>query len=242
MEKEDSVRAVLSQADDIDLNEGRLAYSRYHDLLQRLADHYNLPFKSVVAAFAATSPNNDYFSNLRSTASLCDSYVSGAGFERVTVSTYRAAALRGWRCLLGEDFLSFTKGLKTRSFYLNILEPDNPEPVTVDGHMISIWSGKRLLMKEAVRFNHYYADISDSVRAVARDAGMVPNQVQAVCWFVWKRIHKPVRGDGQLYLFDPEDHWRTKLLPEDVPPFNPRVEAGPQQLSLNLSEQLTLWP
>lgn len=241
-QREENILAVLAAADAIDLAEGKRAYGNYHALLKRLAEHYHIPFKTVVAVFAATSPNNDYFKNLRSTASLCSGYKAGLALEHITVSTYRACAVRAWRCLRGENFLDFTEGLKTRSFYHNILEPKNPDYVTVDGHMLSIWYGQRMTMQKATRFHKYYEAISNSVKDVAQEAGLVPNQVQAICWFTWKRIHKPVRGDGQLSLLNTDDHWRTVLEPEDVPVFIHKSREPIAQLELNLSSQLSLWP
>src|SRR5260221_283994 len=143
----------------------------------------------------------------------------GIALERITVSTYKTCASRAWRVLDGEDFLAFTKGQKTRSFYQNILDPNDPAPVTIDGHMISIFKGKRMRMNEAVRFNKHYELISDAIKLVAYDERLLANQVQAILWFTWKRIHKPVKGDGQLNLYDQQDHWQVMHSPELIEPY-----------------------
>jgi hypothetical protein len=66
----DNLRRVWDQSDFTDYAEGMLAYSRYNATLTRLAKRYGYPLESVVGAFAALSPNNDYMNNLRSTVSL----------------------------------------------------------------------------------------------------------------------------------------------------------------------------
>jgi hypothetical protein len=223
----DNIRHVLANASDTDVQEGRVSYFRYNQLMHRLAFHYGVPFEAVTAAFVATSPNNDYIKNLRSAVSLIQGFSLGKTIDEVTVSTYKECAKRAWRVLEGEDFLSFTKGEKTRAFYRNIIDPFDPEPVTVDGHMIAIWKGKRLTMKEAVRFAGHYKEISDAVRAVAAELNYIPNQVQAILWFAWKRMHDIAMppSSEQLSLLNPNvpDPWKLMLHPEDIRPFTHRA-------------------
>lgn len=232
----DNIAAVLDLADAIDNREGRLAYWRYHDLLKGIAAYYDVTFEQAVAVFAATSPNNDYIKNLRSTVSLLAGFKSGKPLSQIAVSTYKACAERAWRVLKGENFLDFTKGKKTRSFYMNITEPGNPDYVTIDSHMISIYAGRYMIMKEAVRFLKSYEAIADSVKEVARERGLIANQVQAVNWFTWKRIHKPVKGDGQMQLFCPDDNWQTVWNAVDIKPFTFK-EKQYEQLRLALTNQ-----
>lgn len=214
----DNLRSVFWQADPHDLRDGRLAYRRHHDTLRRLAAHYAAPFDATVGVFCALSPNNDYMGNLRSTATLLEGFRDGASFYLLTVSTYIACAERAWRVLQGEPFLSFTKGKKTRSFYQNIMDPSDPLPVTIDGHMLSIWQGRRMTMKEAVRSRIRYEDVAQGVRELAGEVGVLPNQVQSTLWFTWKRLHR-VLYRPQIDLFRPEDPWMLDVAPADVQPF-----------------------
>lgn len=235
-----SIRAVYALADDIDRTEGLLAYKRYHSLLKLLAEHYGVTMEQMTAAFVATSPNNDYLKNLRSAVTLVDGHRRGVPLEQLTVSTYRRCAARAWRVLQGENFLDFTKGLKTRSFYLNILNPEDPDPITIDGHMLGIWAGQYVSMQQATRFRFRYEDVASGARAVAAELGILPNQLQAVCWFTWKRLHTAVRGDGQLRLLDQQDHWRLCLLPADIAPYPDRTRYLPVQQALDFQTQ-RLW-
>ncbi len=219
MEGVKNIRKIFHQADEIDRREGMAAYSNYHHSFRKICKFFDFEFEPFVGAFAALSPNNDYLNNLRSAVTIALGHREGIALERITVSTYKTCASRAWRVLDGEDFLAFTKGQKTRSFYQNILDPNDPAPVTIDGHMISIFKGKRMRMNEAVRFNKHYELISDAIKLVAYDERLLANQVQAILWFTWKRIHKPVKGDGQLNLYDQQDHWQVMHSPELIEPY-----------------------
>lgn len=231
-----NVRDVFNRADSVDLHSGLTSYHRYHILLRRFAEYYGVDFNAMVAVFVATSPNNDYLNNLRSAVGLVHAFANGIPFDSVTVSTYRACARRAWRVLHGEQFLDFTKGEKTRNFYLNIVNPDDPLPVTIDGHMISVWLGRYLTMKQAVASRVKYNEIAEGVRVVAAERNLKANQVQGVCWFTWKRIHKPIQHDGQLNLLH-DDHWNLELTPEVVQPFPLRESLPVSQLQLNFCQQ-----
>jgi len=205
------IMRVWEQADAVDQYEGMLAYERYHDTMQRIAAAYQFPFKSVVGAFCALSPNNDYVGNLRSLVTLLKGWENGFAAEKLTVSTYNACKFRAWRCLAGEDFLSFTKGPKTRAFYHNILDPSDDAYITIDGHMYCVWAGKRMTMVAVAwqRFNYKHVEL-DFKRCAFR-LGIRPCQLQGVLWFTWKRINR-VLFDGQLKMFERDDQWG--LLPD----------------------------
>jgi hypothetical protein len=217
----ESIRHVLSLADSIDREEGLLAYPRYRLTLERFATHYGVPLAGTVGAFVALSPNNDYAGNLRSLATLLWGFQQGISPERLSVSTYSACKRRAWSYINGIDFLSDAKGPKTRAFYQNILDPTNPEPVTVDGHMVGVWEGRRMTMKEATTSRFRYADVAQGVRDVAAELALVPCQAQAICWFTWKRIHAVVYSP-QLSLFRGGDQWGNDVDPREIRPFRLR--------------------
>jgi hypothetical protein len=217
MQHFDNIRRVLDRADAIDRTEGAEAYFTNSATLEALGAFYGVSKAATVGAFSALSPNNGFVENLRSVASVLDGYRRGLPPTEIVVSTYNACKDRAWRVVAGgEDFLSFTKGPKTRAFYLNTLDPFDPEPVTIDGHMVSIWFAKRLRMMEAVRMKWSYEEIAGAVREIAAERGMIPNQVQSICWHTWKRIHN-VKFQAQTSLFDGAG--LGILRPGDIRPF-----------------------
>lgn len=213
-----NILAVWARVDAIDREEGMLAYPRYHDSLAVYARHYELPLASVVGAFAALSPNNDYLGTLRSLVTLLDGQRDGVPVEALTISTYNACRDRAWDYLHGSDFLTMTAGKKTRAFFRNIMDPSDPEPVTIDGHMVGVSIGQRMNMKAIVRTGFDYDAIAAEFRDVAGQVGVVPCQLQAVIWFTWKRIHNVI-FEPQLDAFSMGDQWRSLTTPDMIRPY-----------------------
>jgi hypothetical protein len=210
------------KADHYDRSEGMLAYRRYHSTMVNLSLHWGVSLEKTVAVFVSLSPNNNYWSNLRSTASVLEAVHDGRPVSTIQVATYRHCLLRAYAYATDErDFLTETKGKKVRSFYLNVLNPLDPEPVTVDGHMVGAWRGQALTMKQAIPRSREYDQIADAIRLMASALGVLPNQVQATLWFARKRVlgvlYKP-----QLDLFACGDAWRTEQTAIDVPPYSAR--------------------
>ncbi len=216
-----NLQRAFDLADDIDQKEGVLAYHRYNYVMRMFANHYRFPIKRVTAVFCALSPNSDYFGNLRSMASVLDAQHHGLSLEGTTVSTYNHCRDRAWRYLNGsEEFVNPKRGLKILSFYHNICDPDDNQPVTVDGHIHALWQGKNLTMKEAVIGSRAkYREIADAMRKVARKRKLLPNQVQATMWFARKRT-KNIKYEPQLDFFaHHDDMWRIVIQPENATPY-----------------------
>lgn len=195
-----NVVAVLNQADDVDVSEGRVSYFRYNEVLRGVAAFYGVEFEQCVAAFAALSPNVDYNGNLRSLASVLKGWKEGVDVNLVRVSGYNHCRDRAYSYLNGVDFLGTVSGKKIRSFYSNIVNPMDPVPVTIDGHAVNVWRGRVQALKSVVG-GFRYDDVAADYRAAAKRFGLLPNQVQAITWFAWKRINNIVYAGRQLELF-----------------------------------------
>lgn len=215
-----NLKAMLRAADAIDVEEGRLAYPRYHDVMRSIADHYGFGLVETVAAFAALSPNNDYIGNLRSLVSVLQGIRAGATVGEVTVSTYKACRDRAWLYATGEtSFERTVRGPKIRAFYFNILDPSDRRHVTIDGHMVAAYRANSGTMKDNIPRRREYETIATTVRRLAGREGLVPNQVQATIWFARKRLLN-VRYDPQMSLFAAaDDRWQTSVRVEDIRPF-----------------------
>lgn len=208
---------LYDKSDDIDRSEGRAAYERYHRMMKKIAKRYGFPFGVTTAAFAAMSPNSDYLGNLRSLISVMEGLRQGKRSEEIKVSTYNHCRDRAIGYIVGrERFLDHAKGLKTRAFYLNILNPEEPFPVTVDGHMFCAWKGEDMPMQAVRMSDRCYGEIADDIRMLARCLGLIPNQLQATLWFARKRI-KRIVFDSQLdFWMDPS---RTELDLDQIRPY-----------------------
>lgn len=208
--------SVYNKRDDIDYNHGRESYFKYNKLMKDLGERFDVPYEKVTAVFVSTSPNNDYKNNLRSTISILDGWIKGKREDEITISTYNHCKTRSLSYLNGVNFLDDAKGLKIRSFYQNILDPTSVEPVTVDGHMLSAWVGRRMLMKEAAMARFKYREVANDVREAADQFLLIPSQFQAIIWFTWKRINGIVYNNN-LNLFG--DHWGLDIDVRHIKPF-----------------------
>lgn len=222
MSGRDNLEAWFARADERDRDDGRTAYEIYRSTIRQFADLYGHTFERVLSAFVALSPNSDYYGNLRSLISLLEAMKNGVSRERVVISTYNHCRDRAWAYLHGTDlFLATARGLKVRSFFLNIFDPCDPVPVTIDGHMALIWRNDDAgTMKEAKVSRREYEQISAAIRRLARDRNLVPNQVQATLWLARKRVLN-VKFEAQLDLFSHP----IAVRPQEVAPYPFRAES-----------------
>jgi hypothetical protein len=212
---------LWNASDVIDRYEGELAYQRYHQVMTELAGRYEAELGRVVAAFAATSPNSDYLGNVRSVVTMLEALRRGLPCQAATVSTYRACRDRAWTYLTGEvDFMATVRGPKIRAFYQNIMNPFDPEPVTIDGHMVAAHRGSTGTMKDNIPSRGEYHRVALDVRLLADRLGRIPNAVQATLWFTRKRLLRVVY-QPQLTLRGAltRDHWGTLLNLDEVRPY-----------------------
>lgn len=206
-------------ADDVDVQAGMTAYARYNALMRKLSSRYGFTMEEVTAVFVATSPNNDYIGNLKSTMSILDGVNNELTPDEMTVSTYKHCRDRALLYLDGVKFLEHAKGPKTRAFYRNILDPLDLTPVTVDVHVFSAWTGERVLANAAGMSKGQYERIAADMRTSASRLGLIPNQLQGIIWFAWKRIHNIVY-DPHLSLWG--DHWNLDINLDHVKPYKKR--------------------
>jgi len=201
---------MFCRADPIDMDEGMVAYERYHLMMKTIADKYEYDVPTVTAVFCALSPNSDYMGNLRSTVSVLQGVNEARCAEDIVVSTYNHCKLRAMQYAGGAGFLSTVKGPKIRNFYHNIINPRDTRWVTIDGHMSAIWQGDlKMTMREALIPMRVYREIKDATIKIAFKHFLIPNQMQAILWFTRKRLAQSVYAP-QLELFgDRTDIWGT---------------------------------
>jgi len=220
-----NLSSMLSRSDDIDQAEGATAYHKYNRLLSDIAHSYGYDFHRVVAAFCALSPNNDYYGNLRSLVSVLLGLDCGVPVDKIVISTYNHCRDRAAKYLTGEEeFDVKSRGLKIRSFYHNIISPDSPDWVTIDGHIAAAYQGDdNLTMKEVILTKKNYMVISQVLFSMSEEQGVLPNQLQAQLWFTRKRTcnvkYVPVRD----MFSDADDFWRIMVPVQDITPYPRRA-------------------
>jgi hypothetical protein len=221
-------------ADTIDLDEGMVAYERYNIVMRRLAKKYDVfTLEQVCAVFCSLSPNSDYWGNLRSTVSCLQGITERIPDSDIVVSTYNHNKTRALAYARGvESFEAKTKGKKILNFYHNILTPHSDRWVTIDGHMVGVWKDEpTATMKDLLIRPKYYDVIAYHVSDYARRCFILPQQMQAILWFVRKRITNTVYS-GQFDLFaEAGDAWKTARDVNTIKPYTKaegkRMDAGP---------------
>lgn len=219
-----NIQKILEQASEIDIREGKMAFRNYHNLLKNISEYYQVGFTGTVAAFSSLSPNQSYLLNLRSLISLIIGVKENKKLENIRVSGYRHCLNRAHQYLIGEkDFLLETKGPKIRNFYCSILLPFDKRFITIDGHMFCIWKNKRETMKTVAISGFEYEKVANDFKKVAKANNLIPNQLQAILWFTWKRINNIVYSP-QVRIGGEDDTWGLKLSIEDIKPFEHQKE------------------
>jgi len=186
----------------MDRDYGKTAYHGYKFDIMKI-----LPTRSMdvgCAVFALLSPNNDYNGNVDSMRKVVAAHRRGIPAREIEgLTCYRACAERAYRVLDCEpiDNVFGKNANKTYNFYRNILDPEDPRFVTIDGHMYNLWRGEITTLKEvAVHFKpKQYKVIADDFKAFARALDIPPSQLQATLWWIWKRVNR-IRFDYQIDL------------------------------------------
>jgi hypothetical protein len=206
----DNLRACLDTADSDDWEYGRGAWVRYHTLLSEMGDRLDMPHHLVFGVFAALSPNNDYHGNLRDANRLLEAKVNGKKINEVSVCTYGPNKQKAWSIANGADPRVEIQGLKTRNFYLNIADPLDPNPVTIDGHIFNAWNNRRVRLNGGVKMSDsLYYRIAYDLHVLASDYKELANVLQGIIWFAWKRKHN-ILTDEQAHFWS-RDHLSAGL-------------------------------
>ncbi len=199
---------IWDEADERDIGVAIASYPKYQRITTEIAAKYGFSPTVGAAVFAALSPNNDYWGNLRNTDDLLAAAAAGKSLDDFRVSTYGNNKRKAWAIAHGEDPDKLIVALKTSNFFHNIADPSDPRYVTIDGHMHNIWFNRRVPIQSknpevrVVKVDHkLYHVIADGVKAFAKAKDLLPCEMQGVLWQTWRRIHA-IRTPAQQELWD----------------------------------------
>jgi hypothetical protein len=195
---------VYAQSLDYERADGAVYYDRQRERLQRRSDAAGLPLATVVAAFAALSPNNAESTNYRA-LDTCLGILSGSLPKDSPVIAYPPNRIKAMAILKGAPIDETLRGRKVYAFYRNTMNPEDGEWVTVDGHMLGAWTGVRLILRrEAEIKSSEYPHIAEDFRSAASCHNLSAPRFQATVWLAWKRIHRILWTPPQLSFWSPE--------------------------------------
>ena len=200
----ENLKRTFDQATPFDVTAGRAAYRKYNRIMHKLAEKCQAtPRTAAAAVFAALSPNNDYHGNLRDAHNLLLACHRRLRLDEFKVSTYGHNKLKAWCIANGADPLELIRAKKTRNFFKNVSDPADKDPVTVDGHMINVWRGRRESLVGLKSTGALYDQVADGIRGLADSVNFIPCELQAVLWLTWRRLHG-IHTSRQLELWDVE--------------------------------------
>jgi hypothetical protein len=199
---------VFEAADKTDIKIAEVAWIKMNRLTSEIAEKHGFAPRIGAAVFAALSPNNDFKGNLRDTDRLLASARNGLRIDDFKVSTYGNNKRKAWRIANGEEPLDLIVFPKTRNFFINVHTPEDCFAVTVDGHIFNAWRGERISLKgAAMKMNaSIYETVATDIRALGKEKGIVPNVVQGILWYAWKRMHRI------LYYQEQEEFWDQEAI------------------------------
>ena len=160
-----------------------------------MAEEFGLPLWKVVGVLAAISPGNEYGRNVEETRDFIDAYTHGK--ELPVVGVYGKMNMEKARRILEGalplEVFPVKTSPKVRAFFACILFPYDCLEVCVDRHAKAVAcnlpserTGAASDDKKSVVRPGEYGELAKAYRAVAGTLGLLPHQLQAVCWVAWK--------------------------------------------------------
>ena len=187
-----NITSVYRDADETQHAGGLRWYEEAKQVGHRLALKHDVPVYIVVAVIAALSPNNKWSRNVTNADALIGAFIRGDGIDSVKVSTYHAMKRKAWDILAArpdyDGAKAMLKGQKITSFFCDIMGEFN---VTIDGHARNIAYGERVGLTDD-RSNigvREYRALQAAYEAAAERLGLMPYQLQAITWRVWRDRH-----------------------------------------------------
>ena len=187
-----NIISVYRDADETQHAEGLLWYDNAQKAAYLIALKHDVPVYIAVAVIAALSPNNKWSRNLTNADALIGAFIRGDGIDSVKVSTYHKMKQKAWDILAArpdyDGAKAMLKGQKITSFFMDIMGEFN---VTIDGHARNIAYGERVGLTDD-RTNigvREYRALQAAYEEAARRVGLMPYQLQAITWRVWRDRH-----------------------------------------------------
>ena len=187
-----NIISVYRDADATQHAEGLLWYSNAQKAAHNIAVKYDIAVYVAAAVIAALSPNNKWTRNIVNADALIGAFIRGDGLLSVKVSTYHAMKRKAWDILAArpdyDGAKAMLKGQKITSFFCDIMGEFN---VTIDGHARNIAYGERVGLTDD-RTNigvREYRALQAAYEEAARRVGLMPYQLQAITWRVWRDRH-----------------------------------------------------
>jgi hypothetical protein len=186
-----NLEKIFKQAIPVEIENGKKWYQEANDTLKELSVKYNLKPEIVFAVCSALSPRCIWNQNIIDTENVLNWFTTkyhGVNRNLPKVTTYGQNLRKAIDILKTENTDVFVSR-KTFNFFNNILNPENTDYVTIDGHGINAYYNKLGIVENKHFTPRYYDRIAKAYIKGANKYGLLPCQFQAIIWLTFKRIH-----------------------------------------------------
>ena len=182
-----NILKVYDSSSAEDINEGKCWYYIAQMVAKHFADKYNLTEYQTAGVLSALSPGTFWIQNVIDT----DNYLKD---NNAVVSTYTPNKLKAKEILKLTDKQEiynvlrgkYNKSMnKTSCFFMNIIEPENSDFVTVDRHMIRIANNT---LNTTALTEKRYRDSVKAMQIAGKKLKINPVSLQAITWITFRRI------------------------------------------------------
>lgn len=167
------------------VNSSKGWYKKASNFANYLSQKYYVSYDKVCGVIAALSPACNWEQNKKDAETLLTVFVTDANTTDFSFSTYGQNVVKALNILRSdknpESFFSLKTGAKTLNFYQNILNPSNPEFVTIDRHAVAIYEGRKNSGSVQLTPKRYGKIAADYIET-ARQLNLLPNELQAILW------------------------------------------------------------
>jgi hypothetical protein len=181
----------------IEKENGMQWYKNAKNTICTIADKYGIHHKIAIAVTSALSPRCIWESNIKDLENVLKWYTDKNKRSYPKVTTYNQNRNKAINILMNENTNVFNTA-KTFNFFNNIMYPENKDYITIDGHSINIYYGKIGAVKNKHFTDKYYYRIAKAYKKIAAKYDILPNQLQAITWLSFKRIHN-IKCNWRIY-------------------------------------------
>lgn len=163
-------------------------YKNANKFATYLSNKHKVDFNKVCAVISALSPACNWVQNKKDAQNMIICFANDLNYQDFNFSTYGQNVAKAWNILnykgfekLEDVFFSLKTGAKTYSFYLNILNPNDTNHVTIDRHAIAIFEGRKNSGSKSVTPKQY-KNIESQYIETAKSLNIIPSSFQAILW------------------------------------------------------------
>lgn len=177
-----NIRDMYLSCTKSQVKQGIKWYKEANKTAYSISTRSNVSLDKVCQIIAVLSPSVSWEQNVLDAQALCLAYNNNEDLEKVTVSTYGQNKTKAINILSLPNFLIPKTGLKTYSFYKNMLDPfGSGDYVTIDRHAFKAMIGTNRAGDVNINAKSYIQAVY-CYSKVALEMGLEPCELQAVVW------------------------------------------------------------